>query len=391
MRIALIAPPWLGIPPKGYGGIENVIAALVPALIKQKHEVELFTVKTSTIKSSKNHRIYETEQYEHIHKPVYESLPILAAHSAFAINKILEDSSFDVVHSHNGFIDPLIFNFIEKNFPPVVHTLHGPPFTTQDRLDIGLPDNLAMWKQLGKSNKLFYVPISNTLASTAPNEIKSKFLEPVYNGIDITEFPFEKIKQDYVITLARIHPDKGQKIAIDACLQTGIHLKLAGPLGDIGDPIKAISEAQNINSPNKDLTAFKYFRDEILPNLNNPLISFVGDVKGKDKLNLICNAKALLFPIQWDEPFGMAPIEALACGTPVISMAKGALTEIIDHGVNGFLANSVEEFGTYLDKIDQINPEDCRKSVELKVSSEVMAQGYIKRYLKAIELAKCNT
>jgi glycosyltransferase involved in cell wall biosynthesis len=133
------------------------------------------------------------------------------------------------------------------------------------------------------------------------------------------------------------------------------------------------------------VTDFRYYSDTILPLVvNNRDIKFLGNVSGKRKQSLISNAKALLFPIDWEEPFGMAVIESQACGTPVVAMNRGAMPEIIQHGVNGFLANSEEEFEMYMQRVDEIDPAECRRTVIEKFSDEVMTAAYIDRYKSVI-------
>jgi glycosyltransferase involved in cell wall biosynthesis len=147
-------------------------------------------------------------------------------------------------------------------------------------------------------------------------------------------------------------------------------------------------ELANPLSTYRGLSDFRYYSDKIFPFLDHGKIDYVGEVSGDRKLKFIGQAKALLFPIQWDEPFGMAPIEALACGTPVIAMARGALPEIIEHGVNGFLAKTEAEFKHYMTRIDEIDPAACRKSVEDKFSASLMAKRYLERYEAAIASSK---
>lgn len=380
LRVAMIAPPWLPLPPDGYGGIENVIGDLVPALRKLGVKVELFTIKTSQLRSDKKHYLYKEPQYGYIHEPLYNSIVIPMAQTLFAFNKILADGKFDLIHSHNGWLDPLAAVYADK-LPPLLNTLHGPPFTTPDRLEQGLPDNYPMWRELGKAkpDKLRFVGISKSLLKTAPTDIKKLTLGVVHNGINPSKFPFVKKKDDYMITLARSHPDKGQAIAVKTCLKLGINLRLAGTVGSLTTPKQVILELANPLSPFRSLPDFRYFSDKIFPYLDN-LIQYVGDISGKRKLDFISRAKALLFPIQWDEPFGMAPIEALACGTPVVAMARGALPEIIEHGVNGFLANNQREFTEYVKRIDEIDPAACRQSVKDRFSATSMAEKYINYY-----------
>ncbi len=392
MKIAMLAPPWLPVPPVGYGGLENVLAVLVPALMELGAEVELFTIGETTLKATKNHYLYKKGQYEFIHEPTYHVLPILVAQTLFAFNKIQEAGDFDVIHSHNGFVDPLAAAYADA-LPPIVHTLHG-PFTTQDRLDMNIPDNLPMWRQVGlsqqlsKNPNLYLVSISKALAKNAPRALRQIMLKPVYNAVDTALFPFVSEKSDYFITLARHHPDKGQGIAVQACAKLGYRLKLAGVVGNMSRPKQVMLELANPLSSYRGLTDFKYFSDQVFPYLDEDNIQYVGDLSGQNKLDFISHAKALLFPIQWEEPFGMSPIEALACGTPVVAMARGALPEIIQHGVNGFLAHTVEEFEHYMQRVDEIDPAACRKSVEDTFSAHCMAEQYLDRYKTAVNRRK---
>lgn len=244
-----------------------------------------------------------------------------------------------------------------------------------------------MWRQFRPNNKLFFVGISKALSQRAPKNMYKQLLPCVHNAVDTDQFPFTDKKSDYFITLARFHPEKGQHIAVRACKDLGYKLKMAGGVGDIMQPHKLMLELANPLSKYRGLIDFRYFSDEIFPHLEHGVIEHLGEVNGQRKLDIVRRAKALLFPIQWEEPFGMAPIEALACGTPVIAMARGALPEIIEHGVNGFLAKNEKEFRQYMARIGEIDPAKCRESVERQFSAATMAKGYLDRYRTAIKRA----
>ncbi|HEY9714474.1 MAG TPA: glycosyltransferase, partial [Chroococcales cyanobacterium] len=276
MRVAMIAPPWLAIPPAGYGGVENVLAALIPELLKLDVEVELFTTGDSTIKATKRHWLYKEGQYDKIHKPHYDALPICMAHIMFALNKIEAAGNFDVIHDHTGFIGPAILNYACDNLPPAIHTLHGPPFTTSDRLKLGIPDNLPMWRQFKPKGRLFLVSISKALAKNAPANLKKLMLPPVHNAVDVEQFPFVEKKDDYFMTLARFHPEKGQDIAVRACLKLGKRLRMAGGVGDIMSARKVILEIGNPLSQYRSLVDFRYFSDKIFPHLEPGSIEHLG-------------------------------------------------------------------------------------------------------------------
>ena len=389
LRVAMIAPPWLPIPPDGYGGVENVLNALVPALQKLGAEVELFTIGDTKLRGVKKHWLYKTGQYEHINKPYYDTLPIYVAHMLAALDIIRQDGKFDIIHDHNNSIGPVLFAQNEPDLPPAVHTIHNPPFTTPYHLEAGVPDNRPMWLQLAKAaKKLNFITISQAMERDAPKELLPLLLSPVHNAVNVEQFPFVTKKKDYFITLARFHPEKGQHIAVRACKKLGYKLKMAGSVGDITTKRKLLLELGNPLSPYRGLVGFRYYSDQIFPYLlENHFLEHVGEVAGKQKLEFISRARALLFPIQWEEPFGMAPIEALACGTPVVAMNRGALPEIIQHGVNGFLAHNEKEFEYYMQKVDEIDPAACRQSIVDNFSADLMASRYMAHYHTAIARA----
>lgn len=386
LRVAMIAPPWLPIPPIGYGGIENVLAVLVPELRKLDIDVELFTIGDSKIRATKKHWLYKTGQYSNIQRPYYDALPLLVAHISAVLNTIRKDGGFDLIHDHNPYIGPAMLAYADNSLPPVLHTLHGPPFTTPDQLAIGVPDNLAMWRQLARSDRVKYVNISQAARKGTPRHMLPHLLKPVHNGIEVDDFPFVTDKDDYFITLARFHPNKGQAIAIDACQKEGVRLRMAGVVGDMARPKQVMMELANPLSSYRNVADFRYFSDRVFPHLEDGLIEYVGDLADGPKLKFLSRARALLFPIQWEEPFGMAVIEALACGTPVIAMERGAMPEIISHGRNGFLAHTKREFREYIRRIGDIDPADCRASVEQKFSGEAMAREYLERYQTLLEM-----
>jgi glycosyltransferase involved in cell wall biosynthesis len=254
----------------------------------------------------------------------------------------------------------------------------------------GLPDNVPYWEQLAKNmGRTYIVGISDALMRPAPKALKKHILPTVYNAIDVNDFPFVADKQSYFITLARFTKDKGQHVAAKLAAKTRSRLRMAGTVAGIETNRKLLLELANPMSHYRNMEEFRYYSDRVLSyTIRYPKITYSGNMSGKKKMKFISHAKALLFPIDWEEPFGMAVIEALACGTPVIAMNRGAMPEIIEHGVNGFLANDEHEFEEYMRRINEINPEDCRRSVAEKFSSDTMAKAYVARYREAIKRSK---
>ncbi len=388
----MIAPPWLPIPPYGYGGVEAVIYALIPGLQKLGVHVQLFTVDESRIKKVKKYFVYREGQYRYFFKPYYEMMPVFAAHMLHALDVIRRDGRFDIIHDHNNIIGPMLLSQPIQGLPPAVHTIHNPAYTTAEHTEAGVPDNRPMWLELAETAKnLHFINISKAMDDLAPEQIRHSLLPSVHNAVDVEQLPYVEKKKNYFITLARFHPEKGQHIAVDICNELGYKLKMAGSVGGITNRYKLMLELANPMSLYRHEEGFRYFSDKIFPRMpGNRSIQYVGEIGGRQKLTFIAQAKALLFPVQWEEPFGMAPIEALACGTPVIAMARGAMSEIVEHGVNGFLAKTPAEFKEYMQRVDEIEPAACRKSVERNFNAELMARRYLDNYHMAIAAARAG-
>lgn len=381
LRIALTAPPWLKIPPQGYGGIEYVVYNLAVELQKLGHEVELFSTGDTSVPVHKNHWFYKDGQYVHIHNLIYEAVTLPITQVLFSLRTI-RDSGFDIIHDHNGFLGPAIMSDLDPNhYPPVLHTLHG-PFSNDEMVKNGMPDNRPMYMQFQSTGRLFFNGISNTQMAMAPKELRPLLMGAVYNSVDLAEYPFvdSDEREDYYITLARFTRDKGQALAAKLAEELGVKLRMAGTVAGIANPRELLVELANANSQHHSKEQFVYFRDKILPLLIPRQIEYVGNVSGERKMRFISHAKALLFPIDWEEPFGLSVIEANACGTPVVAFNRGAMPELIVHGVNGFLVKTEREFKKYMQRVDEINPADCRRIVQERFSAKVMAQNYLQRY-----------
>jgi len=394
LRIAIITPPWLHIPTEGYGGVEAVIDNLVQGLVGLGHHVEVFGVGRRKLHGAKVHAVTKFEQFEHILKPMYDfSLPIPTAHVLKSLDLIEADGKFDIIHDNNYFVGPSILAWATKlkNIPPAIHTIHGPPISTDKSVADGFPDNRIFWRAVAGDHNCHFVSISDAMQESMPRELAKNMLPTVHNAIDASHFPFvdKDRKRNYFITLARFSEEKGQHIAADISSKYGYRLRMAGTVATINSARRVMLELANPISKYRNDRDFRYYSDKILPHvLRNPRITYVGGVGGRKKMKFISEAKALLFPVTWNEPFGLAVIEALACGTPVIAMNRGAMPEIIEHGVNGFLANDEQEFAEYMKRVDEIDPKECRRTVEERFSAETMAAEYVERYRQAIEQAK---
>lgn len=346
------------------------------------HHVELFTVKGSTTKVQKIHWYHDKEQYEHLLRPYNEMLSIWISHLIYSVNIIREAGDFDIIHDHSSFIGPATFAYA-TGMPPVLHTLHE-PFTDETKLKAGVPDNRLMFEQFKKIRNLYFSAVSETQKSMAPDAIINR-IKVIHNGIDPAEFAFSEKKDDYFLMVASVSALKGQATAAKLCTELKIPLKLAGT---IGGKISTVEEMRrhmaDKTSPLQNNRNFSYFRDEVAPHLDKGYVEYVGEISGRTKENMFKRAKAFIFPIDWEEPFGIAIIEALASGTPVLAYKRGAMPEIIQQGVNGYLATNYEQLKKYAQKVDEIDSAACRRTVEEKFSTEVMAEKFVSLYLDII-------
>jgi len=340
----MLAPPWIQIPPPGYGGIEHVVALLCDGLVSLGHNVTLFAAPGSR-SSATVREVLPSSYPDAIGNSLYES-----DHVARVLGVVDEMAAkghpFDILHDHSGFTTVALADRIAT---PVVHTLHG-PFTE---------DTSAFYRQHG--NNVSLVAISEAQRASAPSGVQVAGVVP--NPIDVDDWPFRPEKEDYAFWAGRFNEFKGAHRAIAAAKKAEIPLILAGPI-----------------QPGQE----EYFECEIEPHLDGKLVRYVGEVGGTEKKELFANARTLLMPITWNEPFGMVMVEALAGGTPVIAFANGAATEIVQDQVNGFLVNDVDSMAAAIADLDRLDPAVCRESVAKRFATEIVCKGYVDIYRRAL-------
>jgi glycosyltransferase involved in cell wall biosynthesis len=379
LKIAIIAPPWLKLYPGCYYGIEIVVQNLASRLTQMGHEVHLFSVGGTKTKVTKLHWYHKEEQYQHIHRPYYESSSIIIAHIQYALNIIRRQGDFDIVHDHNSYLGAAILANA-RDIPPVLHTFHE-PFTDARMLAREIPDNRLMFDQYRSLEGMYFNGVSKAQIKGAPNAIKKHLRGAVYNGVELSDHIYSGKKDNYFVNIGSLTPEKGVDVAVKAAFELGLHLKLAGTIGGgISSPSQLKKELRRKVRRDQEDPYFRYFRQRVFSYLKPRQIEYLGSVSGVQKKLLYSKARAFLNPIDRDEPFGLSVVDALASGTPVVSYPRGAMTEIIKHGYNGFLANSYSEFKQYIKRVDEIDPSDARASVRDRFSAEVMAKNYVNLY-----------
>ncbi|MGE5297760.1 MAG: glycosyltransferase family 4 protein [Acidobacteriaceae bacterium] len=346
MRIAQIAPLWIPIPPRTYGGIELMVFNLVEELKKRGHEIVLYA-------SGDSHAGVETKSV--VEQALWLQKQVRNPHAAIIrmLNQIRQDvGAYDLIHNHfNFFMFPLAN---EPKAPPILTTIHNP-------IDQSLAETIKQFPNLH-----FCVLSEDERKSAEEFGIATDGVVP--NGIEIEKYTFNPKMGDYLLYLGRLNREKGIATALSVAKKSNTKIVVAG----------------NIVGAEE----WTYFMHEVQPNLNEENVKFVGQVDFAEKIKLLSNAKALLFPIDRREPFGLVMIEAMACGTPVIAFGKGSVPEIVENGKNGFVVNTEDEMVQMVDKIGFINREHCRKAVEEKYTIKHMTDKYEEIYQKILKKNK---
>lgn len=349
MKVAVVGSLWLDTPPKGYGGTEEVIGNIVNGLVDKGHDVTFFGPKTSTVKS----KIFTT-----VGKPLREQNVewTNVTYILYHLTEVFDHASeFDVIHMHlNKSQDYFSLPLAKCSKTPVVFTFH---FMLPN-----LSYNVDRYRILEKYKSLPFTSISNSQRAGLP----WNFVATVYNGIEVSKFPFQEKTEDYFVWLGKVNPVKGTREAIVAAKRAGVKLYVLGAI-DLGVP-----------------KLLEYYNEAVKPLIDNKNIVWVGEVNMEEKARILGKAKAFLNPIQWEEPFGLVMTESQAVGTPVISFKRGAAPELIIDGKTGFLVETVDEMVAKMKDVDSLSRADCRKNVEEKFSVEKMIEGYENVYKKVI-------
>ena len=359
MKIAQIAPPWISVPPQHYGGTENVIYNLVEELVALGHDVTLFAPKDAC--TSARHISFIPRSL------LSEGVPWQANMKAYYhLHKSLEytfEHNFDIVHNHlSSSADMYIFPLTATLTKPHVTTLHG-RFPFDRALDswTGDADNYFMdWAQ--------HVPL---VASSESARIQvvypAHFVGTVHNGIQMRNYTSTCTDpEDYFVWLGRFAPEKGAHLAIEAARQAHVPLRLVG----VRDP--------------QDKDSLQYYQHMIEPYIDGKQIRYIGSISMSQKIDLLSHARGLLNPVEWEEPFGMIQIEAMATGCPVIAFARGAAPEIIAHGLTGFLAYNIQDMVRSIAQIDKIDRNKVREYAAHHFSARTMAENYLRIYANVI-------
>jgi glycosyltransferase involved in cell wall biosynthesis len=337
LRIAIVAPPWFEIPPTGYGGIEVLCADLVDALVARGHDVLLVGAGGHGTRG-KFAATGPTADACRLGQGLPEVL-----HTAAAA-QIIDDADVDVVHDHTCAGPLLAFGRLQ----PTVVTAHGPVAG-----ELG-----EYYRRL--SPRIGLVGISDAQRAAAPD---LPWTATVPNAVDVHRHKFSADKDDFVLFLGRVCADKAPDLAIEAARAAG----------------RPIVAAVKCNEPDE----IGYFSDRVEPRLGSD-VTWLDDPPLDEKLDLLARARCLVFPIQWEEPFGLVMIEAMASGTPVVALRRGAVPEVVVDGVTGFVCDELDDLPSAIEAAGDIDPIACRDHVSTRFSPARMARGYERVYRRAV-------
>ncbi len=331
LRIAMVVPPWLTVPPPGYGGLEQVVAGLVDALVERGHAVTVFGAGRRHGTRAGYVATCDDLQYDRLG----EALPELA-HLAH-VGHLVSPADFDVVHDHTT-IGPLVAG---RRAVPTVATVHGNPVGEYGTVLSDTDQGVGL------------VAISHTQRRLNPG---LPWVGTVHNALDVADVPHKTAPgRGPVLWLARFSPDKGPDVAIGACRAAGLPLVLAG----------------KCNEPAER----RYFEQVVEPMLDDD-VTVVFNADRAAALRMLVDARCLIMPIQWEEPFGMVILEAMATGTPVVALRRGAVPELVRPGVTGLVCDRPDDLPGALRQVDRLDPADCVAHVAENFSTARMAQGY---------------
>jgi len=341
----MVAPPWYPIPPQGYGGIEWMMAWLAEALIDRGHDVTIIGVGEQQTRATLIPTFAEP-QWPRLGDALVEF--VHAAEVDRILDDLAADLAVDVVHDHSG-AGPLSTR--HRNAPTVL-TAHGPA----DHRDLG-----RYYQLLATDAAL--VAISHTQRDSAPG---LPWAGTVHNAIPVDEFPFQGPKDDFCLFLGRMSPEKAPDLAIKAARAAGCPIVLAAKCNERDE--------------------HRYFEQHIRP-LLGPDAEWLGEVGTEQKKDLLRRARCLVNPIQWNEPFGIVMVEAMACGTPVVALRNGSAPELVDDAITGFLCDRPSELAWAIVRSDEIEPKLCRQHVADNFDVATMAAKYEAIYRTAIRTA----
>jgi glycosyltransferase involved in cell wall biosynthesis len=370
MKVLMNAGPWLPVPPRGYGGIENIVATLVPELRRLGVTVVLATVAESDVDVDERLSVFDTGQFASLQRPYNQVCGVAQAHLHGIVRALRERDDIDLIHDHLEAAGLATFAALGHDAPPVLHTLHW-----------DLHKHPELYGTFDGGDRVRVNGVSAAQLARAPQALRDHAVGHVHLATPLAVGADRRApvaKAGHVLVLGRINPGKGQDVAARLAHRHGFDLVLAGPVGPYHRPADLLAaDGDPVAAQNPDV---RFFREHVAPLVDGVRVRWVGTVSGQDRDDLIASARASLFPLRWEEPGGTAVVESLALGTPVVATARGCLPELIVHGQTGLLTDDEDELGDLVTAAGTIDEARCRVEAAERFTPAVMAQGYLQLY-----------
>ncbi|WP_198679250.1 glycosyltransferase [Thermomonospora amylolytica] len=338
--------------------------------------VVLASVGASTLAADEHLHVFEEGRFDQLQRPYNQVMGIAHAHMQRIVAELRRRDDIDLVHDHVEAVGLSVLSAMGPSAPPVLHTLHW-----------DLRKHPELYGAFDGGDRVRVNGVSRSQLLRAPAGLRAHSLGWAYLATPLAdrcaavrERAGRRQRNGPVVMLGRICALKGQHVGVRLCRELGLPLVLAGPVGGLAGPRElawALADPDHRAHSDPDV---RYYREQVEPFVDGDLVRWVGSAEGADRDRLLLEAPAALFPVQWEEPGGTAVIEALACGTPVVGLRRGCLPELVEHGCTGLLADGERELRDYLKRVQDIDPQECRRSCARRFSPTVMAERYLEFY-----------
>lgn len=375
LTVLMNAGPWLPVPPSGYGGIENVVATLVPELRRVGVRVVLASVAASTLAADERLSIFSDGQFPALGRPYNQVCGIALAHLAGVVRALRERGDIDLVHDHVEAAGLATLTAMGDDATPVLHTLHW-----------DLAKHPELYGHLDGGTRVRVNGVSAAQLARAPATLRDHAVghvhlaTPLAVGADRRTGPE---KGTHVVILGRITPGKGQDLGARLAHEAGFDLVLAGPVGPYHRP-EELAGAAGAADQHPDV---RYWWERVAPLTDGTRVRWVGTVCGRVRDDLVASARATLFPLRWEEPGGTAVVESLALGTPVVAIRRGCLPELVEHGRTGLLTRHEEALADLVRQAGRVSGAECRRQAARRFTPRLMARRYLELYERVRRLA----
>ena len=375
LTVLMNCGPWLPVPPPGYGGIENVIAALVPALRRRGVRVVLVSVADSRLEVDEHVSVFSSGQFRHLQRPYNQVMGIAAAHLQRVVAELQGRDDIVLVHDHQEALGLAVLGALGSDMPPVLHTLHW-----------DLRKHHELYSNITGGDNLWVNGVSFAQLTTAPPALRALSVGHVHLSTPLAVGADRRPsvrKRGHLVVLGRVTAYKGQDVAARVAHRLGRTLVLAGPVGPYHRP----EDLAGADDTNADV---RYWRKHVEPLVDGHRVRWVGTVLGAERDELVSTADATLFPIDWEEPGGTAVVESLALGTPVVGFARGCLPELVEHRRTGLLVTPGDEdaLADALSQTSAVDPGECGREAARRYTPSRMADRYLRLYTRIAGISR---